>query len=52
MASVNSIPKIKLNSFFNKMNIDEIINEISKAINSNDILNAWQIILNWKINNE
>ena len=52
MASVNSIPKIKLNSFFNKMNIDQIINEISKAINSNDISNAWQIILNWKINNE
>ena len=52
MASVSSLPKIKKNINFNKLNIVNVINEVSKSINSNDIENAWQIILNWKINNE
>jgi len=52
MASVSFIPKIKKNINFNKLNIVNVIEEVSKSINSNDIENAWQIILNWKINNE
>ena len=52
MASITAIPKIKKNINLVGCDINDVIDTISQTLNSNDIEGAWQIILNWKINNE
>ena len=52
MASVITIPEIQKDINLTGWSINDVIDSISKSINSNDIDGAWQIILNWKINNE
>ena len=50
LAGISKIPQlIKSNK---ELTLDKVINNISTLLDNNDIINAWQEILNWKLNNE
>ena len=52
MASTKSIPKIINTDNYNNYKINDVVVLISDLIDNNHIIDAWQIILNWKKINE